>query len=75
MAEVHKWESGILQNRLKTEKDGRVGKISSTEREREGRVCVFTESSHICIKLPDTSAAIAAFHYSGTYSVTHITQK
>lgn len=32
MAQVHSRKSGTLQNRLKTEEEGRVGKTSSTER-------------------------------------------
>lgn len=45
-------------------------KKRETAQERKREVYVFTVSSHICIKLPDTSAAVAAFHYSHAHAPT-----
>lgn len=48
----------------------RGGREGSKNKQYGGEVYVFTVSSHICIKLPDTSAAIAAFHYSHAHAPT-----
>lgn len=74
MAQVQNWESGALQNRLKTEEEGRVWRTCSTGRERPRKR---ERERCMCLQWVHTSASncltylLLLLHFT-THMLTHL---